>query len=137
MWEDLDLPLPRTQGYSYTIPTVIRRTSFSDGSRWLRPPPGGLRRQFTVTYDLTIDELRRMMNFLHEQGFGESATGVQDWWIRVPLVSGETVDGSPTDHTVRVIADPKIQRIDGANDFLVELQFEDEGPPSFISWPPS
>ena len=130
-----DMPLPRMEGYSYTMPTVLRRTEFADGVRWQRAPAGGLRRQFTASYDVDVDQLRSLMEFIHEQGFGESATGVQDWWISVPLLSGESTTGAVTNHIVRIIADPKIQRGDGADYFLVELQFEDQGPPSFVNWP--
>ena len=128
------LPLPRLQGYSYTIPTVLKRTSFADGSRWQRPPPGGLRRQFTVSYDLDLAELQDLMFYIHWNGFGEDGAG-DERWLEVPLVSGESTDGSAINHTVRVIADPKIQRLEGAEHFIVELQFEDQGPPSFVTWP--
>ena len=130
------MPPPRLEGYSYTMPIVLRRTNFSDGTRWQRAPAGGLRRQFTVTYEVDLDELRALMDFIHDEGFGESPTGAQDWWITVPLVSGESTNGQPVNHIVRIIADPKIQRLDALNDFLVELQFEDQGPPSFVTWPP-
>jgi len=130
-----DMPLPRMEGYSYTMPTVLRRAIFADGTRWQRAPPGGLRRQFTASYDVDVTQLRDLMEFIHEQGFGESPTGVQDWWIQVPLLSGESLTGAVTNHIVRIIADPKIRRGDGADYFLVELQFEDEGPPSFVNWP--
>ncbi len=129
------IPLPRIQGYSYTLPVLLHRTEFADGSRWQRSSPGALRRQFTVYYDLDLDELRLLMNFLHDEGFGETLLGVPDHWISVPLVSGMNTDGSPTDHPVRVIADPKIQRLDGGDYYLVELQFEDQGPPAYIDWP--
>ena len=138
-----DMPLPRMEGYSYTIPTVLRRTNFADGNRWQRAPVGGLRRQFTASYDVDVDQLRALMEFIHEQGFGESPIGpggelpTPDWWISVPLLSGESTTGAVTNHIVRIIADPKIQRGEGADYFLVELQFEDQGPPSFVSWPPA
>jgi hypothetical protein len=94
----------------------------------VRPP---MRRYFTLSFDMTAEEIELAMSFLKNHGYGEDPTGNPDYWMNMQLVSGESVDGSATNTLCRVIADPRVT-YRGHDNYRLELDVEDEGPPDVI-----
>lgn len=118
-WSDLGLPAPTLPGYGYAPQAGLVRTKMSDGSRWQRVRYPAVRRAISVVYDLTRGELGSALTFIKESGY---------MWFTTPLVTGDSAGFAVTDHTVRVIANPKTSRT-GWDSFNLELALEDRGPP--------
>lgn len=95
-WAAFGLPLPDASGTSYRIGQGLVRTRWADGTVRQRRQYTHWPRQWHAQWTLPWDVLQTMTAWI--DSFGED-------YQPIPLISGESADGSLIDHDVRFISD--------------------------------
>lgn len=120
-WDELGLPTPRLQGYSYTVDAGLARTPMDSGyhqqrRRWKNRPT-----LFQLEFEVSTAELQTVSEVINLYCYD---------WVYMPLISGANGLPKPMDHIVRFNSDLSVTA-EGWDSYLVAATVEmEEATPS-------
>lgn len=115
-WADAGLPTPTIQGYSYGPGAALVRTRMRSGYVRQRARWTDGHKPATVSFVIPDSQLYDLEEFLGLYGYD---------WFTMGLATADSDDGAePESHLVRVIDNPKLTAISGANAMRCVLQIE-------------
>jgi hypothetical protein len=114
-WTDLDLPVPETTSYGYTVDAGLQRTPFSTANPKQRRKYETNKRIFSVAVQLTQAQLAIAESNIQLHGYT---------WFTMPLLSGRDETDVVSDHSVRLIDNYQVSAV-GWNLYKLSMTLED------------